>query len=256
MGERPLAIELMPPGALDELGGATIGIHHGESGYRFVVAGAGVYELSTDGRHLRCRPVPAAGWDWRRYLIGQVLPFASVLQRLEVFHASAVEIDGVAVAISGPSGLGKSALARELHLGGAGFITDDVLAVEQRNGTVIAYPGVAMSKVRRRIGAGMLEARRHVTPIREPLPLGAFCFLRASEDDELRVSEGIADPRQLLGGTYNLVVTEPARLNTQIDLCAAIGTQARMLEAALPPAIDAGVAAELRAWLTASPVAA
>jgi len=267
-GERPLAMELRPPAALDDrlLGERvcewrdgdriTLGIDHTDDGYRFLVAGVGQFELSEDGRQVSCRPVPAAGWEWRRYLIGQVLPFAALLQGLEVFHASAVEIDGRAVAVSGPSGLGKSTLALELYLGGAGFITDDVLALEQRDGGVLAHPGVAMTKVRRQTAAGLLEIRRPMRPVRAPLPLDAFCLLQPSQDGELHLTDALPDSRQLLGSTFNLVVADAQRLSAHMDVCAALAAQARILHAAVPATVDAAVAAELRAQLAAAPVAA
>jgi hypothetical protein len=254
--ERSLSIGLLPTAALGETGGGPVRIDRGPDGYMFVVAGVGRFELSASGRRVQCRPVPAAGWEWRRYLLGQVLPFAALLQGLEVFHASAVEIDGMAVALSGSSGLGKSALALELHLAGAGFVTDDVLAVEHIDGTVMAHPGIALSKVRRRIAGGVLEVRRPVVAVAEPLPLAAFCFLHPSDDDEPSLSERVADARWLLGSTFNLVVDEPARLTGQIDTCAAIAAQARILDVGIPAHVDAAVAAELRAGLSAVPAPA
>jgi hypothetical protein len=253
--ERRVSIGLLSAAALGETGGVPIRIDSGPDGHTFVVAGVGRFELSASGRRVQCRPVPAAGWEWRRYLIGQVLPFAALLQGLEVFHASAGEIDGTAVALSGSSGLGKSALALELHLAGAGFVTDDVLAVEHIDGTVMAHPGIALSKVRRRIPGGVLEVRRPVVPVAEPLPLAAFCFLHPS-DDEPSLSERVADARWLLGSTFNLVVDEPARLTGQIDTCAAIAAQARILDLGIPAHVDAAVAAELRAGLSAAPAPA
>jgi hypothetical protein len=267
-GERPLAMDLSPPAPLDErrLGERvcewrdgdriSLGIDHTDAGYRFLVAGVGLFELSEDGRRLSCCPVPAAGWEWRRYLIGQVLPFAALLQGLEVFHASAVEIDGGAVAISGPSGVGKSTLALELYLGGAGFVTDDVLAVEERAGVVLAHAGVAMAKVRRSTPAGMLEIRRPVSPVSEPIPVEAFCLLQSSGNGAFGLTEGGADSRQLLGSTFNLVVADAERLSAHMHLCATLAAQARMLTAALPSHVDAGVAQELRTRLAAAPVIA
>jgi hypothetical protein len=41
-----------------------------------------------------------------------------------------------------------------------------------------------------------------------------------------------------------------------MDVCAALATQARILTAAMPPQVDAGVAADLRAGLMEAPVAA
>jgi hypothetical protein len=268
-GERALDIEYVSPAPLDERqvgervcewrdegGRVTLGIDQTDSGYRFLVANVGLYELSGDGRRLRCRPVPAAGWYWRRYLIGQVLPFAALLQGLEVFHASAVEIDGSAIAISGPSGLGKSTLALELHLGGAGFLTDDVLALETRDNVVLAHAGLAMTKVRRATAQGMLEVRRPVMPVAEPLPLEAFCLLRPSEDESLHLTEAVHEPRELLGATFNLVVASAERLRAQLDLCAAMAEQARLVRTAVPRTIDGRAAQQFRVQLLAARVPA
>jgi hypothetical protein len=267
--ERTLDINHVSPSALDERpvgervcewldddGRVTLAIDETASGYRFVVRNVGVYDLSRDGRRLCCGPLPAAGWDWRRYLIGQVLPFAALLQGLEVFHASAVEMDGRAVAISGASGLGKSTLALELHLSGAGFLTDDVLAVEVCDDGVLAHAGVAMAKVRRATAEGILEVRRPVAQVAEPVPLDAFCLLRASDDGRVHFTEAAADARPLLGSTFNLVVSSAERLHAQLDVCATIAQQARLLWAAVPRTIDARVAQEFRAQLVAAHVPA
>lgn len=268
-GGRPLTISLLAPAELDErqLGArvcewrdndrVTLAIDSGDPGYRFLVTGVGLYELSADGQRVRCCPVPAAGWEWRRYLIGQVLPFAAVLQGLEVFHASAVEIDGRAMAFSGASGLGKSTLALELHLAGGGFVTDDVLALEMRGGEVFAHSGIAMAKVRRTSRAGLLEVRRAVTPVDEPVLLDAFCLLEPSRHGDVHVTE-IAGPeaRYLLGSTFNLVVATPERLVAQLDICSAITEQARMLRVAVPRELGAGAALQLHRELVSTPVAA
>ena len=268
VGERPLAMEIRPSATLDERqtgervcerwqgDRVTLGIDRTDAGYRFVVTGVGLFELAADGRRVSCCPVPAAGWEWRRYLIGQVLPFAALLQGLEVFHASAVEIDGRVLAISGPSGLGKSTLALELYLAGAGFVTDDVLALEERDGAVLAHAGVAMTKVRRRTADGLLEVRRPVRPVQAPLPLGAFCLLSGSEDDDFRLTEAVPDARQLLGATFNMVIADGSRLTAHLGICAAVAAQARILHAEMPTTVDAATAADLRARLAAVPLAA
>ncbi len=265
--ERRLAIECLPATTLseervgervcewrDDHGHITLAIDETHAGFRFIVARVGVYELSADGQRIVCQPALSAGYEWRRYLIGQVLPFAALLQGLEVFHASAVEIDGRAVAISGPSGLGKSALALGLHLSGAGFVTDDVLALEVRDDAVVAHPGIAMAKVRRTTAHGLLEVRRPVVPVAEPLPLEAFCLLRVSGDGLLHVTEAPAEAREFLGATFNLVVTSAERLHAQLDVCAAVAEQARTLHVAVPHTIDGQVSGQLRAQLGTVPV--
>jgi len=278
-GRRPLAIELDPslePGAgervvewRDAAGDLGLVIQADERGFQFEVRGAGRYELTADGRHARCAPAPGAGFSWRRYLIGQVLPFAALMQGLEVFHASAVALDGEVIALAAGTGAGKSTLALNLHLAGAAFVTDDVLAVEVVGDTPIVHPGLGVAKVRRAaselvdpaaLGAPATsdahELRYLIEPPPHPLPLGTFCVLDRAADGVVRVSEEETPASRLLGSTFNLVVGTPERLAGQLSACAAIARHARVLTAAVPDRPDARAAAELRALLTDARLAA
>jgi hypothetical protein len=223
-------------------------------GYRFFLYSAGVFELSPDGRGIVCRLDPdfAEQWHWRRYLIGQVLPFAALLQGLEPFHASGIAIDGGAVLLAGGSGVGKSTLALNMHLAGAGFLADDSVAVESSEVGLRAYPAVATAKVRQ--GARELlradergalvevvsedehETRFRVRTPDGPLPLRAVCLLEpAEEPGSLAAVEEEADPWELLGSTFNDLVREPARLRAQLDLCARIVEGVRFLRVRVGP---------------------
>jgi len=66
-----------------------------------------------------------------------------------VLHASAVQLDGHAVAIVGASGMGKSTLAAALCRNGCGLVADDVLRID-RNGTagMQVHPGSIESRLR------------------------------------------------------------------------------------------------------------
>ena len=278
-GRRPLAIELAD--RLDEEAGERLVewrdaghvpglvIDATERGYHFDVRGTGRYELSADGRVARCAPAPGAGFSWRRYLIGQVIPFAALLQGLEVFHASAVELDGAVVALAAGTGGGKSTLALNLHLGGAGFVTDDVLAVELHGGEPFVHPGLGAAKIRRAasglVDSGRLappassdahESRYVVQAVPRPLPLKTFCVLERSADREVRAEVADAAPFRLLASTFNLVVATPARLEAQLAVCAAIARHARVLSVEVPDRPDERSAVQLRDLLAGAPVAA
>jgi hypothetical protein len=278
-GPRPLTIELVPqlePGDgervlewrdADEV--PALVIDADERGFHFDVRGSGRYELSADGRRALCAPTPGAGFSWRRYLMGQVIPFAALLQGLEVFHASAVELGGSVVALAAGSGLGKSTLALNLHLGGAGFVTDDVLAVELHGDEPLVHSGLGAAKVRRaaselvdpaRLGApansDAHESRYLIEPVPGPLPLGTFCALERSPDGVVRVAEAEAAPLRLIASTFNLVVATPARLDAQLAVCAAIARRARVLTVAVPDRPDKRSAAQLRDLLMRARVAA
>jgi hypothetical protein len=266
-GERGIALALSPDPA-EPFSGAerlqewhypdgTLGLtidRDPERGYRFFLYGAGVFELAADGSRalLRLDPEFEGRWDWRRYLIGQVLPFAALLHGLEVFHASAVAIDGAAVLLAGASGLGKSTLALNMHLGGAGFLADDSVAIELADGRFLAHPAIATAKARegardllREDERGALrevvvadehETRYRVATPPAPLPLGAVCMLELGEEPgALAAGKGKADPWELLGSTFNDVIRDPGRLQGQLDLCGRIAEDVPCLRVQVGP---------------------
>jgi hypothetical protein len=175
----------------------------------FHARGHGHFRLASDASLIECAPAPIAPWRWQRYLAAQVLPFASLLRGFEVFHAAAVEIDGKAVAFLGSSGAGKSTIALNLHLGGAGLIADDVLAVEAGSDRALAHPGLGAVKVRpgavdlldKRavvsdegvIGRGDDEVILSARVAGTPAPLEALCFL--SVDPAARTPRSSASRR-------------------------------------------------------------
>jgi hypothetical protein len=102
-----------------------------DTGYLLRFPDLADFEVSADGCAVRCWPAPSISEATVQHLyLNQVLPLVlSKLGKL-VFHASAVEIDGVAVAFMGESGRGKSTLAASFATGGFRFLTDDGLMVE------------------------------------------------------------------------------------------------------------------------------
>ena len=68
-----------------------------------------------------------------------VLPLLLGRERL-VLHASAVAIDGEAIAFVGPTGCGKSTLASSLCTRGATLVADDALVVDDGAGAVAVIP--------------------------------------------------------------------------------------------------------------------
>ena len=103
-----------------------------DRGFLMWADGFGSAWVAASGSEVLCAPADLPAWRWQRFLIGQVLPFAAVLHGLEVFHASAVVLDGRAIAVVAASGSGKTSLALNLVLGGLDFLNDDVLVLESR----------------------------------------------------------------------------------------------------------------------------
>ena len=72
-----------------------------------------------DGSRVRSALPRIASWRWERLLFAQVLPLASALRGRELFHASAVALDGGASRSSGCPAPGKSSVAAHLVSRGA-----------------------------------------------------------------------------------------------------------------------------------------
>jgi hypothetical protein len=240
-----------------------------EAGFRIRMGRFGTFEVSSDGRRVNCAPPAMAAWRWQRYLIGQALPMASLLQGLEVFHASCVAIDGKALAFTGPSTAGKTSIAAELMLTGARFLCDDALAVEPHNGTVTAHPGPPLANLRHATGRmlGRVERRRLGQPLgrdREstriavaatcgPNPLHAIYFLEYRKAARKVTVEPMGEPggRKLLTSSFNLIMLDRGRLFRQLDVCARIAGCAALYLVLVPPdasARELGRAVARHAW--------
>jgi hypothetical protein len=216
-----------------------------EAGFLLGGARYGRHILSPEGRRLRCIPDEAAEADWQRFVIAQVLPFAAALQQLEVLHASAVAFGDRALALTGPSGAGKTSLALAACRLGASMIADDVLAVESREQELLAHPGAPVAGVahaeadrlrltRALSGALAVNERERLlqtTLVAGPRPLRAVLLLdrRADGPDEPRF-EGLDGAGALLGSTFNFVLDDTDRLLRLLDICelASRGTVRRL----------------------------
>jgi hypothetical protein len=228
---------------------------HPEGGYLVQADGFGAFLIAPDGRRVLVAPGPVAGWRWQRLLTAQALPVAALLRGLELFHASAVEIDGRVVAISGPSGAGKTTTAAQLMLAGATFLADDVLALEREGDVVVAHPGPALMNLREstapldaqeraRLGVELGRdeggVRLRVPRKGRPRPLHAIYLLRRTTGGGgarlTRLSR--PSPAQLLGTGFGSVVRTRDRLVRRLDLCAHLAERTPVFEltAQAPPA--------------------
>jgi hypothetical protein len=206
-----------------------------DAGYLIWGPRYGAHLLSPQGTHLRCAPEGRREEAWQRLLIAQVLPFAALLQGLEIFHASAVALDGEAVAFLGPSQAGKTSIALELCRLGAGFLADDVLALETSGESLLAYPGTPLAGVAteqatsavQSTGATAIasgEGREQMVRVAGPaeqVPLGSLFFIDRRPGHPGSVQfETVEDPQMLLTATFNFVLATPERLRGLLDVCA------------------------------------
>ena len=227
---------------------------HPSAGYRLYARHFGLARISPSGDRVMCAPPDDEPWSWQRFLVGRVLPWAAVLRGREAFHASAVEVQERAVAFVGATGGGKTSLAVQMVARGAGFVTDDVLALSLDGGAVTAHPGAAIAAIRpaereamprdrwTALGPVLGESGKTYVALPRaagPLPLGALYFLERAEDAEPTPLPS-PDPRLLLASTFVLGVQTPERLRTQLDVCAAIAREVPAFRLPVAAGVGAG----------------
>lgn len=119
--------------------------HRGADGYIVRFPRLADFVVSRDGGRVSCRLAPDTAEDpgalARHLFANQVLPLALSRSGHMVFHASAVEVEGVALAFVGESGRGKSTLAAEFARHGCRFLCDDGLVVEPHGAGFNIVPG-------------------------------------------------------------------------------------------------------------------
>lgn len=140
---RPGGLEHGPPA--DSL---EYSFREADGGVRLSWKGVGAF-LVRDGREIIVDAVPdIEGPLLRLFLLGPVMGVVLHQRGLPVFHASAVEIDGNAVAFLGGKGWGKSTMAAALHAQGHQVIADDVVALDfSDRGLPFALPAFPQLKL-------------------------------------------------------------------------------------------------------------
>jgi hypothetical protein len=234
-----------------------------ELGYRVDAPGLGQFVVSPDGTEIRSSVAEGPIWRWHRPLFGQALPLAATLHGLELFHASAVAIDGGVFGFVGVSGAGKTSLAIQLVAQGAQLVTDDVLSLEPREDAVWAHPGARMSNVAPeqlesladgaeqlgRVVGSSEKVHIELTNLPEaPLPLRALYYVQRGADVDDVAFEMVhpPDPRILLSSTFLPHIVTPERLTTQLHTCARVAEETTTYRVLAPwtaraPAIAAAV---------------
>jgi hypothetical protein len=125
---------------------------HGEPGFQIWRMGNGKFLrmdyvdgvrfwLDRDGTSVWCAwPDNLTIADAAVYLLGPVLGFLLRLRGVTCLHASAVAFGDRAIAFAGPAGAGKSTTAAALARRGHPVISDDIVAVEERDGRFLVFP--------------------------------------------------------------------------------------------------------------------
>lgn len=190
--------------------------------YRITYWGGIEFVVFDSGAQIRFNyPGTSNPEDIAAVLAGPVLGFAMRLLGVFCLHASAVAIDGHAVALLAPSGGGKSTTAAALAARGHAIVSDEVLALHIERGRVVAQPGLpwlrlchdSMAALREQ-GAVLATAphgEKRIAQLPQPgypcvarsLPLVAMYTMNSIADVEsIGQFSGAAAMMLLLGNTY------------------------------------------------------
>lgn len=104
--------------------------------------------LVRDGREIIIDSIPGADpAAIRLYLLGPALALLLHQRKYLVLHASAVRMNGGAVAFVGDKGMGKSTMAAAMHARGHALAADDVVAIDATFAPPRMYPGFPQLKL-------------------------------------------------------------------------------------------------------------
>jgi hypothetical protein len=118
-------------------------VHRREGGaFRLRYADGCEYHVDAGGTRVACTwPAHFTVEDAATYLLGPVFGLVLRLRGIPSLHASAVAVDGAAVALVGAAGVGKSSTAAGLCVRGHALVADDVLALRTtEDGGIAAQP--------------------------------------------------------------------------------------------------------------------
>lgn len=167
-------------------------------------------------------------------LLGPVLSYWLERLGIPMLHAAAVRMDEGAVGFIAHSGGGKSSLAAALLAAGAALLTDDLLPVEEHDGTFLArpgYPQMRMEPDSARHFLGTIEGLAPVSPDDTKLhvPVASFCDA-AVPLSALYVIERRPGPSEILPLPRRQAVIELVRHSFSPYLVEAAGLQPRRLD--------------------------
>lgn len=120
----------------------TVVVHRLDGGaFRLRYADGCTYHVDAAGARVACTwPAHFTVEDAATYLLGPVFGLVLRLRGTPSLHASAVALDGVAVALVGAAGTGKSSTAAAMAARGHALLADDVLPLRVDGGRIAAQP--------------------------------------------------------------------------------------------------------------------
>jgi hypothetical protein len=178
----------------------TVVVHRRTDGaFRLRYADGCEYHVDAAGTRVACTwPAHFTIEDAATYLLGPVFGLVLRLRGIPSLHASAVAVDGAAVALAGPAGAGKSSTAAALARRGHALVADDVLGLLAGEDGIRVQPAYPHLRLWPDIVPALYGPGAELPPITpnwdkrgvrldeafhpDPLPLGAVYLLGARED--------------------------------------------------------------------------
>lgn len=181
--------------------------------------------------------------DLELLLLGPVISFALLKHGIEHIHATAVVVNGKAVAFMGDSTFGKSTLAASFLRAGYRLLTDDLLVVSLKEGRLWAHPGPQRIKVFPETARELLGTNSHLSssslttklqiPLNpdqfqsEAIPLGAVYILncpgtKSGTKTTIRTASKRNACMHVLKNVYNTVSVNLERATASLDLASKI----------------------------------
>jgi hypothetical protein len=190
----------------------------------------------------------------RLFLLGPALAMLLSQRGLLVLHASAVALEGGAVAFLGESGRGKSTTAAAFYARGYDVVADDVVAVLMERGCPVVFPGFPQLKLWPEVVASLgdaVETLARLHPHREKrarrvadqfssqrLPLKALYVLSEGpglEIEHLRAREAIIE---LVRHSYAAQMIRSLGAGPHLVQCAGVAGAAPIRRLWRPPSLQ------------------
>jgi hypothetical protein len=140
-------------------------LHDGDF-YRFTYADKTEFVVDRAGREIWTTwHEPLTLEDTATYLLGPVMGFVLLLRGLVCLHASAIVVDGVALAFVGPAGAGKSTTAAAFAARGFSVLAEDVVTLDDRGDSFMVRPAYPCIRLWPASAATLYGSRSALPPL-------------------------------------------------------------------------------------------
>src|SRR5689334_1946659 len=140
-------------------------LHEGDF-YRFTYADKTEFVVDRAGREIWTTWLaPLTLEDTATYLLGPVMGFVLLLRGLVCLHASAIVVDGEAIALVGPAGAGKSTTAAAFAARGFSVLAEDVVTLDDRGERFLVRPAYPCIRLWPASAATLFGSRSALPPL-------------------------------------------------------------------------------------------